>query len=81
MRTQSAIPGMSRRLLTLTEAADYCRCTIPVFERACPVTPIALGDRMDRRLLRYDLLALDEWIDMAGGRTATADTQDWLAKL
>ncbi|UHC14374.1 hypothetical protein LRS73_17590 [Methylobacterium currus] len=81
MRTQSALPGISRRLLTLAEAAEYCRCTVAVFERACPVTPIALGDAIDRRLLRYDILALDEWIDMAGGRTTKSDNQDWLAKL
>lgn len=81
MRTQSALPGMSRRLLTLAEAADYCHCTVAVFERVCPVTPIALGGAVDKRLLRYDVVALDEWIDQAGGRSAKADNDDWLAKL
>jgi hypothetical protein len=31
------------------------------FENICPVRPLALGP--DKRLERYDLLALDRWID------------------
>ena len=72
------------RLLTLSEAASYCSLSASVFERSCPVVPINLSPdgRDDRRLLRYDVQALNEWIDMIGGRlSGKPEHRDWLAEI
>jgi hypothetical protein len=47
------------------------------------VAPINLSPdgRNDRRLLRYDVRALHEWIDLLSGRTAgMPEYRDWLAE-
>ncbi|MBY0362331.1 MAG: hypothetical protein K2X45_10525 [Phreatobacter sp.] len=66
------LPLPSTQLLRLAEAAAFCSLTISVFERTCPVAPINLSPdgRDDRRLLRYDVRALHEWIDLLSGRVA-----------
>ena len=79
-----ALPLPRSRLITLSEAASFCSLTVPVFERTCPVMPINLSPdgRDDRRLLRYDVMALNEWIDTIGGRVSGApEHRDWLAEL
>lgn len=66
---------LSARLLTRAEAAAYCGLSIATFASLCPVRPIALGD--DKRLERFDVVALNEWID--GLKTgATKRGLDWL---
>jgi hypothetical protein len=67
---KASLPLPSRRLLNHAEAASYCGLTERVFDRTCPIIPISLaeGPRRDNRLLRYDVIALDEWIDVLGGR-------------
>jgi hypothetical protein len=82
-RVKPTLPPRNR-LLTLAEAASYCSVTASVFERTCPVVPISLAPdgREDRRLLRYDVFALNEWIDMLGGRLSNRpEHRDWLAEL
>ena len=63
------------RLLTKTEAAAYCGLSSRAFATLCPVRPIALRD--DRRLERYDIVALDEWIDRLRGPRSKCG-EDWL---
>ena len=67
---KASLPLPSRRLLNHAEAASYCGLTERVFDRTCPIIPISLAEglRRDNRLLRYDVVALDEWIDVLGGR-------------
>lgn len=47
------------RLLNKQEAAAYCGVCASIFDKACPVLPIRLLDRIPR----YDRHALDAWID------------------
>jgi hypothetical protein len=78
------VPLPASRLLTLPEAAAYCRLSPPAFERACPITPLSLSPdaRLDKRLLRYDRKALDRWLDGLSGLTDDAvDSTDWAAKV
>lgn len=78
VRAKLDIPA--RRLLTHYEAASYCGVSASVFERTCPITPISLSTdgRHDRRLLRYDVRSLDEWIDLLSGRIqGTPERRDW----
>jgi hypothetical protein len=66
---------LGQRLLTRAQAAAYCGVSVGSFLTLCPVRPIALGD--DKRLERYDIVALDEWID--GLKTNAAKCGlDWL---
>lgn len=59
------------RLLTPPEAADYCRLSRPLFDRTCRVRPIGFNGG---RVLRYDRLDLDKWIeDLKTGRPETDD--------
>lgn len=63
------------RLLTKAQAAAYCGLSSRAFATLCPVRPFALG--ADRRLERYDIVALDEWIDRLGGPGSKCG-RDWL---
>ena len=66
------------RLLTREQAAAYCGVSITTLKHRCPVRPIALGS--SKRLERYDIQRLDEWIDTFA-RDAVAQKSDWLAAL
>jgi hypothetical protein len=69
---------LSPRLLTKAEAASYCGVSLGAFSTLCPVCPIALGT--DKRLERYDVVALNEWID--GLATSPAKRgRDWLGAM
>jgi hypothetical protein len=66
------------RLLTPKQAAAYCGVSVAILNSRCPVIPIALGN--SKRLERYDVQRLDEWIDtfrQNGGSVS----RDWLAAL
>lgn len=52
-------PAAEPRLLIKTDAAAYCGVSLGVFDKACPVQPVRLLDRIPR----YDRFALDRWID------------------
>ncbi len=70
--------GIVPRLLTRKQAAAYCGVSLPTFMGICPVRPIALG--ASKRLERYDLHALEQWIDTFGGDKSSSG-RDWLATL
>jgi hypothetical protein len=76
-RRQSRV-AVAPRLLTRRQAAEYCGVGIETFAMHCPVRPISLGP--GKRLERYDIVALDRWIDLLNGR-GTGSSRDWLAAL
>lgn len=65
------------RLLSLQDAAIYCSLSVATFSALCPVRPISLGK--SKRLQRYDVVALDSWIDRIGGDQQHG--RDWLAAM
>ena len=66
------------RLLTRKQAAAYCGVSIAILNGRCPLRPIALGS--SKRLERYDVQRLDEWIDTFRQDDESID-KDWLATL
>jgi hypothetical protein len=78
IRPALAEVGIAPRLLTRRQAAAYCGVSLPTFMGICPVRPIALGT--SKRLERYDLRALEQWIDTLSGDKASCG-RDWLATL
>jgi hypothetical protein len=64
----------SKRLLTRAEAAAYCGVSAGAFDSICPVRPIALGS--DRRLERYDIQSLDQWIDRLSLPASASTTKE-----
>ena len=75
MRSYSSL---GQRLLTRAQAAAYCGVSLGAFSTLCPVRPIALG--ADKRLARYDVVALNEWIDSLGS-SAVERGKDWLGAM
>jgi hypothetical protein len=67
------------RLLDRSQAAAYCGISLAVFTARCPVRPLAMGQ--GKRLERYDIRDLDEWIDSLGARGASSGNMDWLEKM
>jgi hypothetical protein len=67
------------RLLDRSQAAAYCGISLAVFTARCPVGPLAMGQ--GKRLERYDIRDLDEWIDRLGARGVSSETVDWLEKM
>lgn len=68
----------SARLLNERQAAAYCGLAAATFRMLCPVRPVALGE--GKRLNRFDVVALDEWIDGLSSDSA-ASRRDWLAAM
>ena len=68
------------RLLTKQEAAAYCGVSVPVFDQVCTVQPVALAKGRDR-LLRYDVLDLDAWIDRRKRKESSSGPDAWLDRL
>jgi len=66
------------RLLTRAEAAKYCSVSVETFAAHCPVRPVAFGP--GKRLERYDIVALDNWIDLLNGGIISP-AKNWLAVL
>jgi hypothetical protein len=64
------------RLLTRAQAAAYCGVCVATFSTLCPVQPVTLGQ--GKRLHRFDIVALDKWIDQLDSNGATSG-RDWLA--
>jgi hypothetical protein len=69
---------IGQRLLTRDQAATYCGVSVLTLIHVCPVRLIALGS--SKRLERYDIRRLDEWIDTFGHDGAPY-VKDWLAAL
>ena len=78
--TRAAVLVPSKRLLTRAEAAAYCGVSLTSFDNICPVRSLALG--ADRRLERYDVQTLNEWIDRLGssGSASEKTREDRLAE-
>jgi hypothetical protein len=69
-----------KRLLAINEAAEYCGIGRESFAVHCPVKPIRI--RPGQRGLRYDLRAIDAWIDsLSDHKEAHGQSIDWLARL
>jgi hypothetical protein len=65
------------RLMTRQQAASYCGISVATFSANCPVAPVALGE--GKRLERYDVRALDAWIDNLREMTDSMKNQrSWL---
>ena len=64
------------RLLTRGQAAQYCGVSLSTFLHLFPFPPVSLGP--SRRLDRYDLRRLDEWIDKLSTSSDESDI-NWLA--
>eukprot|EP01037_Dinobryon_pediforme_P011869 gene11869-11957_t len=79
MMSARAAPIMPR-LLNANQAATYCGLSIMTFNRLCTVTAIALGDKDDARLHRYDMHELDKWIDSFKAGAAESPV-NWLEQL
>ena len=71
-------PNIAPRLLTKEQAATYCGVSVPTFTTICPVAPIALNQ--SKKLTRYDIHALDKWIDGLSRPDMLSDS-DWLARM
>jgi hypothetical protein len=67
------------RLLDRSQAAAYCGISLALFMARCPIRPLAMGQ--GKRLERYDIRDLDDWIDRLGARGAISETVDWLEKM
>jgi hypothetical protein len=70
-------PTITPRLLTRRQAAAYCGLSAPTFASVCPVAPIAFNK--SKKLQRYDMRALDRWIDGLAQNDNVGDS-DWLAR-
>ena len=68
MRTSRQHPVITPRLLTKTQAAQYVNINVTSFDKLCPVRPVRLG--RGASLLRFDIAALDRWIDSLGAPAA-----------
>ena len=77
--SRSAVKPPDKRLLTRAEAAGYCNISAAAFDSTCPVQPIAFGQ--DRRLERYDVRALDQWIDRLSFTGSVKTKEQALAEL
>lgn len=64
------------RLLTKSQAAAYCGLSAQTFASVCPVRAIALG--VGVRMERYDVRAIDAWIDQLAGAGESLRTADQL---
>ena len=70
--------AVTPRLLTRRQAAAYCGVGTETFATPCPVRPVSVGP--GKRLERYDIVALDRWIDLLNGG-GTGPSKDWRAAL
>ena len=48
-----------RRMLSLTEAAEYCGLARKLFAIQCPVAPVRVANNVEK----YDMQDLDTWIN------------------
>ena len=67
--------AVTPRLLTRQQAAAYCGVGIETFAMHCPVRAVSLGP--GKRLERYDIVALDRWIDRLNNGASTL-SKSWL---
>jgi hypothetical protein len=77
--TEGSVRNLTPRLLTKGDAAAYCRMSFQTFQQVCPVSPIAFGK--GKRLIRYDVRDVDEWLDRLRGDGAPSSADGWLGRL
>jgi hypothetical protein len=67
------------RLMTLSEAAAYCRMSVATFKAKCKVRPIMI---VGERHPRYDRQQLDAWIDsLRDGESHLDEAEVWLDRV
>jgi hypothetical protein len=67
------------RLMTLSEAAAYCRMCVATFKAKCKVRPITI---LGERYPRYDRQQLDAWIDsLRDGESHPEAAEVWLGRV
>lgn len=78
---KAANDNVPQRLLTKSQAAQYCGLSIATFGGVCPVRPIALGE--GARMHRYDVQDIDKWIDgfKSGGGAPRSKFEELMEKL
>lgn len=76
MTRTPANDNFPHRLLTKSQAAQYCGLSVATFGGTCPVRPIALG--VGVRMHRYDVREIDKWIDSFKAGTAQRSVADEL---
>jgi hypothetical protein len=76
--TSNQTERLMPRLLTRAQAAAYCGVSAPTFNARCPIRPVSLGP--GKRLERFDLNALDRWIDALAAQDLKHEP-DWLSRL
>jgi predicted DNA-binding transcriptional regulator AlpA len=75
-RQEAAKPRRSTaRLVTKSEAAAFCGISRAAFDRICPIQPIEL-ESGNKRLLRYDVEDIEDWID--GLKARSTDGETWI---
>ena len=75
-----AMTNISPRLLTKAQAAAYCGLRPPTFTACCPVAPLMINKRLER----FDVRRLDEWLDALADPTAkplSLSPTEWLARM
>ena len=74
--TRSAtIPTRAPRLLTKQDAAAYVGVSPAIFDQVCDVRPVELAEGRSR-LIRFDVVDLDAWIDRRKGHGAASGRRD-----
>ena len=76
---EGSVRNLTPRLLTKGDAVAYYRMSCPTFQQVCPVSPIAFGK--GKRLIRYDVRDLDEWLDRLKENGAPSSADGWLGRL
>jgi hypothetical protein len=61
------------RLLTQSDAAEYCRMGVATFKAVCGIAPV----RQSGRKILYDRLDLDRWIDNQKTEQAVTPMNEW----
>lgn len=67
-----------KRLLNITETAEYLGVSVTTLPRVCPVAPVKLGP--GHKLTRYDRVKLDAWIESLDQPTPYEDDADILKR-
>lgn len=68
---------LAPRLLKKEDAARYCGIDAARFQRVCPVRPV----RLDGKVRRWDVRALDRWLDGLAKTPESMSEEDWLEEL
>jgi hypothetical protein len=66
-----------KRMLSKTEAGNYCGLQMKYFEIGCPVRPIRIANRE----LRWDMRELDIWLDRLKDSTEDETVDSIVARL